>query len=88
MSQAAYRHDTLLPMFTQNLAKADPAVDAVIRGELHRQQETIQARPYKAGIRDQRGEQEERDAPAQDLMAPIGECAEAIAWVKQFTRES
>ena len=42
MSEAAYRRDTPLPMFTQNLAQADPAVDAAIKGELHRQQEQIE----------------------------------------------
>jgi hypothetical protein len=42
MSQAAYRHDTPLPMFTQGLAEADPAVDSAIKGELHRQQQQIE----------------------------------------------
>ena len=42
MSQAAAKHDTPLPMFTQSLAEADPAIDAVLKGELHRQQEQIE----------------------------------------------
>src|SRR4051812_2600745 len=42
MSQPAYRHDTPLPMFTQGVAEADPAIDAVLKGELHRQQEQIE----------------------------------------------
>ncbi|HYD08060.1 MAG TPA: serine hydroxymethyltransferase, partial [Reyranella sp.] len=42
MSQAAAKKDTPLPMFTQGLAEADPAIDAVLKGELHRQQEQIE----------------------------------------------
>jgi glycine hydroxymethyltransferase len=42
MTQAAVKHDTPLPMFTQSLAEADPAIDAVLKGELHRQQEQIE----------------------------------------------
>ena len=38
MTQAAVKHDTPLPMFTTSLAEADPAIDAVLKGELHRQQ--------------------------------------------------
>src|SRR6185437_6412544 len=42
MTQAAVKHDTPLPMFTTSLAEADPAIDAVLKGELHRQQEQIE----------------------------------------------
>ena len=42
MSQAAAKiADAPLPMFTKSLAEADPAVDAVLKGELHRQREQI-----------------------------------------------
>ena len=42
MSQAAAQRHHGLPMFTQSLAEADPAIDAVLKGELHRQQEQIE----------------------------------------------
>jgi len=43
MSQfAAKMHDAPLPMFTQSLADADSAVDAVLKGELHRQRQQIE----------------------------------------------
>src|SRR5258708_18385617 len=43
MSQAAAKMtDSPLPMFTQGLAEADPAIDAVLKGELHRQREQIE----------------------------------------------
>src|SRR6186713_2645679 len=43
MSQAAaHKHDAPGSMFTQSLAEADPAIDAVLKGELHRQQEQIE----------------------------------------------
>src|SRR5260370_523627 len=43
MSQFATKmHDAPLPMFTKSLAEADPAIDAVVRGELHRQREQIE----------------------------------------------
>ena len=43
MSQpAAKTHDTIQPMFTQSLVEADPAIEAVIKAELHRQREQIQ----------------------------------------------
>jgi len=43
MSQAAAKsQDTPLPMFTQSLADADPAIDAVVKGELRRQREQIE----------------------------------------------
>src|SRR5512135_161732 len=42
MTQAAVKHDTPLPMFTKSLAEADPAIEAVLKGELHRQQEQIE----------------------------------------------
>src|SRR5580693_7626434 len=43
MSQAAAKmSDFPLPMFTQGLAEADPAIDAVLKGELHRQREQIE----------------------------------------------
>src|SRR5579862_4049894 len=43
MSQAATKpQDMPLPMFTRNLAEADPAIDAVVKGELHRQQTQIE----------------------------------------------
>jgi glycine hydroxymethyltransferase len=34
--------DSPLPMFTVGVAEADPAIDAVLKGELHRQQEQIE----------------------------------------------
>jgi len=38
MSQAAAKMtDSPLPMFTRSLAEADPAIDAVLKGELRRQ---------------------------------------------------
>src|ERR1700744_4230204 len=43
MSEAvAKAQDTPLPMFTRSVAEADPAIDAVLKGELHRQQEQIE----------------------------------------------
>ena len=43
MSQAAAKmNDAPLPMFTKSLAEADPAIDAVVRGELQRQREQIE----------------------------------------------
>src|SRR6195952_1545716 len=43
MSQAAAKaQDMPLPMFTTSLAEADPAIDAVLKGELHRQREQIE----------------------------------------------
>src|SRR5450631_2758401 len=43
MSQAAAKsQDMPLPMFTTSLADADPAIDAVLKGELHRQREQIE----------------------------------------------
>jgi glycine hydroxymethyltransferase len=43
MSQpAAKTHDTIQPMFTQSLGEADPAIEAVIKAELHRQREQIE----------------------------------------------
>src|SRR5918994_1750400 len=43
MSQAAATTtETPLPMFTRSLAEADPAIDAAVRGELHRQREQIE----------------------------------------------
>ena len=43
MSQAAAKmSDSPLPMFTTGVAEADPAIDAVLKGELHRQQEQIE----------------------------------------------
>ena len=43
MSQAAAKmNDAPLPMFTKSLAEADPAVDAAVKGELHRQQDQIE----------------------------------------------
>src|SRR5476651_2532086 len=43
MSQAAAKsQDMPLPMFTKSLAEADPAIDAVLKGELHRQREQIE----------------------------------------------
>jgi glycine hydroxymethyltransferase len=43
MSQAAAKTtETPLPMFTRSLAEADPAVDAAVKGELHRQREQIE----------------------------------------------
>src|SRR5262245_63998388 len=43
MSQAAAKlSDMPLPMFTRDLAESDPAVDAVLKGELHRQREQIE----------------------------------------------
>ena len=43
MSQiAAKMSDSPLPMFTKSLAEADPAVAAILKGELHRQQEQIE----------------------------------------------
>src|ERR1700741_2508845 len=34
--------DMPLPMFTRSLAEADPAIEAVVKGELHRQQQQIE----------------------------------------------
>ena len=43
MSQAAAKTvDSPLPMFTKSLAEADPAIEAVVKGELHRQREQIE----------------------------------------------
>ncbi|MBV8392896.1 MAG: serine hydroxymethyltransferase, partial [Alphaproteobacteria bacterium] len=43
MSQTAAKHDDApLPMFTTSLAQSDPALYAMIQGELHRQQEQIE----------------------------------------------
>jgi glycine hydroxymethyltransferase len=43
MSQpAAKSHDAIQPMFTQSLGQADPAIEAVIEAELHRQREQIE----------------------------------------------
>jgi len=43
MSEAvAKMTDSPLSMFTQGLAEADPAIDAVLKGELHRQREQIE----------------------------------------------
>src|SRR5260370_1779130 len=43
MSEAAAKMtDSPLPMFTQGLAEADPAIDAALKGELHRQREQIE----------------------------------------------
>ena len=43
MSQAAaQRQDVPLAMFTQGVAESDPAIDAVLKGELHRQREQIE----------------------------------------------
>src|SRR5512143_3874293 len=43
MSQAAAKiNDAPLAMFTQSLAQSDPAIDAVLKGELHRQREQIE----------------------------------------------
>ncbi len=43
MSQlAAKRHDALSSMFTRSLAESDPAIDVVLKGELHRQREQIE----------------------------------------------
>jgi glycine hydroxymethyltransferase len=43
MSQPAVKtHDTISPMFTQSLGEADPAIEAVIKAELHRQREQIE----------------------------------------------
>ncbi len=43
MSQvAAKMSNASLPMFTTGVAEADPAIDAVLKGELHRQQEQIE----------------------------------------------
>ncbi|MBS0223772.1 MAG: serine hydroxymethyltransferase [Proteobacteria bacterium] len=43
MSQpAAKTEDAVLPLFTQSLAQADPAVDEALKGELHRQREQIE----------------------------------------------
>src|SRR5471030_188503 len=43
MSQAAAKsQDMPLPMFTTSLADADPAIDAVLKGELHRPREQIE----------------------------------------------
>ena len=43
MSQAAVqRQDVPLAMFTQGIAESDPAIDAVLKGELHRQREQIE----------------------------------------------
>src|SRR5215218_4590062 len=43
MSQAAATTiETPLPMFTRSLAEADPAIDAAVKGELHRQREQIE----------------------------------------------
>ena len=43
MSQAATKpQDMPLSMFTRSLAEADPAIDAVVKGELHRQRQQIE----------------------------------------------
>ena len=43
MSQAAAKSDdSPLPMFTKSLAEADPAIEAVVKAELHRQREQIE----------------------------------------------
>ena len=42
MSQVAHKHDAPASMFTRSLAEADPAIDAVLKGELHRQQQQIE----------------------------------------------
>src|SRR5579883_1697904 len=43
MSQlAAKRHDALSSMFTRSLAESDPAIDVVLKGELHRQRFEIE----------------------------------------------
>ena len=43
MSQAAAKMgDSPLPMFTMGIAESDPAIDAVLKGELHRQREQIE----------------------------------------------
>src|SRR5258705_6952680 len=43
MSQTAARMtDSPLPLFSRGLAEADPAIDAAIKGELHRQREQIE----------------------------------------------
>ena len=43
MSQAAAKMgDSPLPMFTMGVAESDPAIDAVLKGELHRQREQIE----------------------------------------------
>jgi glycine hydroxymethyltransferase len=43
MSQAAaQKQDVPLAMFTQGIAESDPAIDAVLKGELHRQREQIE----------------------------------------------
>ena len=43
MSQAAAKaQDSNLAMFTRSLAESDPAIDAVLKGELHRQREQIE----------------------------------------------
>ena len=43
MSQAAAKaQDSTLAMFTRGLAESDPAIDAVLKGELHRQREQIE----------------------------------------------
>ena len=43
MSQAAAKmSDSPLPMFTMGVAESDPAIDAVLKGELHRQREQIE----------------------------------------------
>src|SRR5689334_17737160 len=43
MSQAAAKaQDSSLAMFTRTLAESDPAIDAVLKGELHRQREQIE----------------------------------------------
>ena len=43
MSQAATKPQGMpLPMFTRSVAEADPAIDAVLKGELHRQRQQIE----------------------------------------------
>src|SRR4051812_16029771 len=43
MSQTPARMtDSPLPLFTRGLAEADPAIDAAVKGELHRQREQIE----------------------------------------------
>ena len=43
MSQAAAKMtETPLPMFTRSVAESDPAIDAALKAELHRQREQIE----------------------------------------------
>ena len=43
MSEAAVKlSDQPLPFFTRSLAEADPAIDAALKGELHRQRQQIE----------------------------------------------